>query len=494
MIKQRNITVKTASATLTVVEMGDVVANSSSATTMALPTPSPGLWYRFSNANSGVVTISYNSSSMTALKQAEQCLCLSNGTSGWFFSKGGGAMTKSEIEAVLTGVISSHKHILSGSAAPTTATVAGFVGQFYLETTTPTLYQCTAISGSTYTWTQIGGGAGSYTLPQATESVLGGIKASTKTTETNEVRIDPSTGKLYCNAPTEATNGLPAGGATGQVLAKKSGTDYDASWKNPTVLSGTTAQRPQATKTDEYTKLLLHLNNDFSDACGKTVTAYGNAQISAAQSKFGGSSALFDGNGDYLRLADSEDWNFTGDFTVDCWIYFNSLPTGNSWPAQVPIFCQGPAGSSDQLALYVGSTTIRYCISDSTAIVQGNHGFNTNTWYHVALVRNGSSWNIYINGTSVASATNSLTLTNYSNPFDIFADDAGGSCKFNGYCDEYRVSKGIARWTANFTPPDSPYFWESVGLETGLQYFDTTLNKPIWSNGVSWVDAAGNVV
>lgn len=230
MIKQRPITTKTASASLTVSEMGDIVVDSSSATTVTLPAPSPGLWYRFSNANSGLVTISYNSSTITTLKQAEQCLCLSNGTSGWFFSKGGGAMTKAEIEDVLTGIISTHKHILSGSAAPTNSTAAGFVGQFYLETTTPTLYQCTAISGSTYTWTQIGGGSGSYTLPQATESALGGIKASAKTTETNEVKIDASTGKLYAQAPDEATNGLPAGGNAGQFPYKKSATDYDMGW------------------------------------------------------------------------------------------------------------------------------------------------------------------------------------------------------------------------------------------------------------------------
>lgn len=235
MIKQKSIITKTADATLTVAEMGDIVVNSSSATAIALPTPSPGLWYRFSNANSGIATISYNSTTITTLKQAEQCLCLASGTSGWFFSKGGGAMTKSEIEAVLTGVISSHNHILSGSSAPTNSTAAGFVGQFYLETTTPILYQCTAISGNTYTWTQIGGGSDSYTLPQATESVLGGIKASAKTTEINEVKIDSTTGKLYCNAPDEAANGIPAGGTAGQILVKSSSADYDANWVNQSI-------------------------------------------------------------------------------------------------------------------------------------------------------------------------------------------------------------------------------------------------------------------
>src|SRR5674476_790321 len=99
MIRQRSITMKTAAATLTYAEMGDIVCNSASAITITLSTPSPGMWYRISNAGAGVVTV-YQGVALTTLKQTEQCLCLANASSSWFFSKGGGAMTKAEIEAI----------------------------------------------------------------------------------------------------------------------------------------------------------------------------------------------------------------------------------------------------------------------------------------------------------------------------------------------------------------------------------------------------------
>lgn len=118
--------------------------------------------------------------------------------------------------------------VLSGASEPTTSTT-GTLGQFYLETTTPTLYQCTDTT-TEYTWTKIGGGGGSYTLPQATETVLGGIKAAEKTTETAEVKIDTASGKLYVPAAGEAQNGVAAGGTTGQIYAKIDGTDYNAEW------------------------------------------------------------------------------------------------------------------------------------------------------------------------------------------------------------------------------------------------------------------------
>lgn len=89
MIKQRGITLKTVSSSLTYSEMGDIVCNSVTAITIILPAPNSGLWYRISNVGAGVVTIYYGSA-LTTLNQTEQCLCLANLTSNWFFSKGGG--------------------------------------------------------------------------------------------------------------------------------------------------------------------------------------------------------------------------------------------------------------------------------------------------------------------------------------------------------------------------------------------------------------------
>ena len=86
---------------------------------------------------------------------------------------------------------------------------------------------------------------------------------------------------------------------------------------------------------DSYTKLMLHMEGSdgsttFTDEIGKAVTANGNAQIDTAQKKFGAASGLFDGTGDYLTLANSNDWSFgSGDFTIDFWVNHATTPTSS---------------------------------------------------------------------------------------------------------------------------------------------------------------------
>jgi hypothetical protein len=76
-------------------------------------------------------------------------------------------------------------------------------------------------------------------VSQATETTLGTVKAKAKTTETNEVAIDTSTGKLYATSPSAAENGIPEGGTAGQILEKIDGTDFNVRWDDaPTGVSG----------------------------------------------------------------------------------------------------------------------------------------------------------------------------------------------------------------------------------------------------------------
>ena len=81
-------------------------------------------------------------------------------------------------------------------------------------------------------------------------------------------------------------------------------------------------------------------------------------------------------------------------------------------------------------------------------------GWVDDTWYHIALVRSGTALKVYRDGTSLISVTNSIDFDNTGN---LFIASADGSGYFTGYMDEIRISKGIARWTANFTPEGSAY-------------------------------------
>jgi hypothetical protein len=182
-----------------------------------------------------------------------------------------------------------------------------------------------------------------------------------------------------------------------------------------------------------------------------TVTAYGNAQIDTAQSKFGGASGLFDGTGDYLSTPDSADWNFgSGNFTIDFHIRRNGVQANNngiigatSTPSQAGWTIYWPSNTNKVSGFSL----------TSTGTIAGL------TWTHVAFVRSGNILTVYLNGT--ASGTLDVTSQTFN---------SGGSglavgryyanyedYYFKGWSDECRISKGVARWTSNFTPPTRAY-------------------------------------
>ena len=212
---------------------------------------------------------------------------------------------------------------------------------------------------------------------------------------------------------------------------------------------------------DAYTKLLLHCNGvdastTFTDSelTPKTVTAYDNAQIDTAQSKFGGASGFFDGTGDYLTVPDSDDWAFgTGDFTIDWWVRFVTTAVSHSFFSQ-------KTDTNNRYILYFNNNTIYW-----SQLVGGSGGNNIakawtpsiDTWYHVALVKASGVYTFYIDGASIGSNTENTSIANLTGNLEICRDTDSGSNFFNGWLDEIRISKGIARWTANFTPPTRAY-------------------------------------
>jgi hypothetical protein len=220
-----------------------------------------------------------------------------------------------------------------------------------------------------------------------------------------------------------------------------------------------------ATGIDSNTVLMLHADGadtstTFTDSSQytHTVTPHGNAQIDTAQSKFGGASALFDGTGDYLTSVDHADFQFgSGDFTIDFWWRPNSVAGGG-----IPMAKRPPGGfgeftflqSTTSLQLYVSSTGASWNIFNAANIATG---LSTGTWYHIALVRTGNSLLGFLNGTQTVSTSTAASLFASSGDALSIGGDNDGSNSLNGWLDEVRISKGIARWTSNFTPPTAAY-------------------------------------
>jgi hypothetical protein len=163
---------------------------------------------------------------------------------------------------------------------------------------------------------------------------------------------------------------------------------------------------------------------------------------------------FFDGTGDYLIFSNNNQ-NLTlgsGDFTIELWFYqtattfFGTIfSTTFTWT------------TSSQLRISTGNNnnTLRVA-SGSSDLFDSNTTFNNNVWNHIALTRSGTTLRLFLNGTQVGSATNSTNFV--TDTFMIGQTSASGTnYYFQGYMDDFRITKGYARYTANFTPPTSAF-------------------------------------
>lgn len=217
---------------------------------------------------------------------------------------------------------------------------------------------------------------------------------------------------------------------------------------------------------DSYAKLVLHGDGTDgsttitdSGVTGHTVTAFGNAQIDTAQSLFGGASILFDGSGDYLSVPDHADWDFgTADFSIDFNARFGSV---GSFPQT---FFSRNGFSEMRLQMDDANTLVLYLMGSEIA----SRSFTPliNTRYHIEVSRSGTDLRIFVNGTQLgATVTNSTNVTGTS---AILIGQVAGTNFFNGWIEEFRISKGIARHTSSFSVPTSAYSSSTTVMDMTL--------------------------
>jgi len=209
---------------------------------------------------------------------------------------------------------------------------------------------------------------------------------------------------------------------------------------------------PPQTPLQAGTNTVLLINGErsaVSDKSGKTVLeTVGDARISTAVKKYGSSSMYFDGTGDTLRIPASPNFQYTGDYTVEFWVYFNSVST------EVDIVGNYISNvGTDWMILKTANGTFQFYPSSANSYITGPTPV-VNTWYHIAGVRNGTSLKLYVDGVSVGTPlTFSGTLGDATKP--LYVGSRGSTTNFlNGYIDDLRISR-FARYTANFTPPSS---------------------------------------
>ena len=215
---------------------------------------------------------------------------------------------------------------------------------------------------------------------------------------------------------------------------------------------------------DKYLVSLLHFDGDnasttFRDESGKTWTVVGNARIDTSQIKFGTASGFFDGTNDSIYSPDSDDWTFDGDFTIDFYLRLSALPvSGDAYYLVTHV-----GGVNNRWLLYLSNTAgqqeIIFHVIDPTNNVffLSPCTLAQDTWYHTALTRSGVNSRMFVGGIQIGETTTVMTIGNYSGNLYIGTRGLSTNFDLHGWIDEFRISKGIARWTSNFTPPTKPY-------------------------------------
>jgi hypothetical protein len=189
----------------------------------------------------------------------------------------------------------------------------------------------------------------------------------------------------------------------------------------------------------------------------KTITAVGDAGISATVFKYGDSSLVFDGADDRLTFASSNDFAFgTGDFTIEFWMRSQDVSTAQRGPLQISGAAGGLSTSySNGIVIFQGYNGTGNQSGGITAVINNVYmtvtaTLSTSVWYHIALTRSGSTCRFFVDGilSGALTSTANLTASNL-----VVGGYYSTSYLYNGHLDDLRITKGIARYTSNFTPP-----------------------------------------
>jgi hypothetical protein len=203
------------------------------------------------------------------------------------------------------------------------------------------------------------------------------------------------------------------------------------------------------------TSLLTNFTNGgiFDNAMMNDLETVGNAQISTSVFKYGTGSLAFDGTGDVLiskEIGGAFTYG-TGNYTIECWLYPTTGATN-----QRTILGRESTGDVSIPYIYLKQTSGYLAVYYSSDIASTSAAISQNTWTHVAVSRASGTTRIFVNGVQDGTGADTTNLIS-PNFITIGASGSGAALPFTGYIDDLRITKGYARYTANFTPPTQAF-------------------------------------
>lgn len=193
---------------------------------------------------------------------------------------------------------------------------------------------------------------------------------------------------------------------------------------------------------------------DSSDT-NAIVSNYGKVTLSQISKKFGVSSAFFDGTGDYLTIDNRNISNFNSDdFTVEFWI--NPISYGNSFILDT----RSISSNNNGIFLYFNNNELFFGYNNTTinSISQGI--IPLNDWTHVAITRKVDNMSLWIDGTLCIETSNidsSFSSNNLTIGSAVNQRNSSSNLKYNGYIDDFMITKNIAKYASNFVRPSESY-------------------------------------
>ena len=211
----------------------------------------------------------------------------------------------------------------------------------------------------------------------------------------------------------------------------------------------------------------------------KTVSVYGDVKTMTSSYKYYGSSAYFDGTGDYLTVPRDSAFEFgSGDFTIELWL--KPVSSFADWRSIISSWPNSLAGSWRLLYGIDGKTNFGFMDDTNT-----NRGFSVTTapmvlgtWYHLALVRSGTTFYFFLNGVLITTATVSQSIPSKAGAVvTIGRNEEATTWYAYANFQDVRVTKGVARYTENFTPPSRLSRW---AIDEMNQHHLTWTGTPVY--------------
>jgi hypothetical protein len=197
---------------------------------------------------------------------------------------------------------------------------------------------------------------------------------------------------------------------------------------------------------------LLHFdtgNTTITDVKGHSWTAVGDASANGV-AKYGTNALALDGAGDGVKTstAIADFYLGSGDFTAECWMYKTNTTLSYLFGEDI----------TSTWGIVINNARFLFYTVGAARITGVAGAVPLNQWVHIAVCRQGTSWRAFQDGVQISTTyTSSETLVDGGIPFGVGFRQSDSGLGISGRIDDFRLTKGVARYTTNFTPPTAAF-------------------------------------